>query len=31
MPTPPDRWTFFPIWAHEPTVVQVSTIVAEST
>jgi len=27
MPTPPDRCTFLPIWAHEPTVAQVSTIV----
>ena len=31
MPTPPDRCTFLPIWAHEPTVAQVSTIVPEST
>ncbi|KAG0736464.1 hypothetical protein G6F24_018336 [Rhizopus arrhizus] len=31
MPTPPDRWTFLPIWAHEPTVAQVSTIVPSST
>ena len=27
MPTPPARWTSAPIWAHEPTVAQVSTIV----
>ena len=27
MPTPPDRWQFLPIWAQEPTVAQVSTIV----
>ncbi len=27
MPTPPDRWTSAPIWAHEPTVAHVSTIV----
>ena len=26
MPTPPERWVFAPIWAHEPTVAQVSTI-----
>ena len=31
MPTPPERWTFLPIWAAEPTVAQVSTIVPEST
>ena len=31
MPTPPERCTFFPIWAHEPTVAQVSTMVPEST
>ena len=31
IPTPPDKCTFFPIWAHEPTVAQVSTIVPEST
>ena len=31
MPTPPDRWTFLPIWAQEPTVAQVSTIVPSST
>ena len=31
MPTPPDRCTFLPIWAHEPTVAQVSTIVPSST
>ena len=31
IPTPPLRCTFFPIWAHEPTVAQVSTIVPEST
>ena len=31
MPTPPDRWTFLPICAHEPTVAQVSTIVPSST
>jgi hypothetical protein len=27
MPTPPARCTLRPIWAHEPTVAQVSTIV----
>ena len=27
MPTPPDRWTCLPIWAQEPTVAHVSTIV----
>ncbi len=31
IPTPPERWTFFPIWAPEPTVAQVSTIVPVST
>ena len=31
MPTPPDRWTFLPICAHDPTVAQVSTIVPAST
>ncbi len=31
IPTPPDRWTFLPIWAHEPTVAQVSTMVPSST
>jgi len=31
IPTPPDRWTFLPIWAQEPTVAQVSTIVPSST
>ena len=31
MPTPPDRWTFLPICAQEPTVAQVSTMVPEST
>ena len=31
MPTPPDKWTLRPIWAQEPTVVQVSTIVPEPT
>ena len=31
MPTPPDRWQFLPIWAQEPTVTQVSTIVPLST
>ena len=31
IPAPPDRWTFLPIWAPEPTVAQVSTIVPEST
>src|SRR5580692_968362 len=30
-PTPPERWTFFPIWAQDPTVAQVSTIVPSST
>jgi len=27
IPTPPARWTSAPIWAHEPTVAHVSTIV----
>ena len=27
MPTPPERWTSAPIWAQEPTVAHVSTIV----
>ncbi len=27
IPTPPDRCTLAPIWAHEPTVAQVSTMV----
>ena len=27
MPTPPERWTLAPIWAHDPTVAHVSTIV----
>jgi hypothetical protein len=31
MPTPPDRCTFLPICAQEPTVAQVSTIVPSST
>ena len=31
MPTPPDRWTFLPIWAQDPTVTQVSTMVPLST
>ena len=31
MPTPPERWTFLPIWAQEPTVAQVSTMVPVST
>ena len=31
MPTPPERWQFLPIWAHEPTVAQVSTMVPVST
>ena len=31
MPTPPEICTFLPIWAHEPTVLQVSTIVPSST
>ena len=31
MPTPPDRCTFLPIWAQEPTVAQVSTMVPAST
>src|SRR6202000_3029909 len=31
IPTPPDKCTFLPIWAHEPTVAQVSTIVPSST
>ena len=31
IPAPPDRCTFLPIWAPEPTVAQVSTMVPEST
>ena len=31
IPTPPDRCTFFPIWAQLPTVAHVSTIVPVST
>ncbi|MNE33999.1 hypothetical protein D3C80_1276990 [compost metagenome] len=31
MPAPPDRWTFLPIWAQEPTVAQASTIEPSST
>ncbi len=31
MPTPPDRCTFLPICAHDPTVAHVSTIVPSST
>ena len=31
MPTPPDRWQFLPIWAQQPTVAQVSTMVLRST
>ena len=31
MPTPPERWTCLPIWAQEPTVAHVSTIVPVST
>ena len=31
IPTPPERCTFLPIWAQEPTVAQVSTMVPEST
>ncbi len=31
MPTPPERWTFAPICAHEPTVAQVSTMVSSPT
>ena len=31
MPTPPDRCTFAPIWAQEPTVAQVSTMVPRPT
>ena len=31
IPTPPERWQFLPICAHEPTVAQVSTIVPLST
>ena len=27
MPTPPERWTLAPTWAHEPTVAHVSTMV----
>src|SRR6056300_869609 len=31
IPTPPERWQFFPTCAHEPTVTQVSTMVPSST
>ena len=31
IPTPPERWTCSPIWAHEPTVAQVSTMVPAPT
>ena len=31
MPTPPERCTLRPIWAQEPTVAQVSTMVPSST
>ena len=31
MPTPPERWTSRPIWAHDPTVAQVSTMVPAPT
>src|ERR1700734_3961760 len=31
IPTPPERWTFLPICAQDPTVAQVSTIVPSST
>ena len=31
MPTPPERCTFLPICAHEPTVAQVSTMVPSPT
>ena len=31
IPTPPERWTFLPICAQDPTVAHVSTIVPEST
>jgi hypothetical protein len=31
MPTPPARWTSAPIWAHDPTVAHVSTIVPAPT
>ena len=31
IPTPPERCTSLPIWAHEPTVAQVSTIVPAPT
>ncbi len=31
MPAPPDRCTFLPIWAQEPTVAQASTIDPSST
>ncbi len=31
IPTPPERCTFLPICAHEPTVTQVSTMVFSST
>src|ERR1700688_2808732 len=31
MPAPPEIWQFFPIWAQEPTVAQVSIMVASST
>ena len=31
MPAPPERCTFLPIWAQDPTVAQVSTMVPVST
>src|SRR5919202_4649297 len=31
MPTPPERWTLAPIWAQDPTVAQVSTMVLAPT
>src|SRR3546814_8482315 len=30
IPTPPDKWTFLPICAHDPTIAQLSTIVPRS-
>ena len=31
MPAPPEMWQCLPIWAQEPTVAQVSTMVPSST
>jgi hypothetical protein len=31
MPAPPEMWQFLPIWAQDPTVAQVSTMVPVAT